>query len=90
MSKKDKWIQLTPSNKKSLNTKVKSTRSNLAAIVRDIRIAKGYSQEQLANIIGVDRKTINRIENEHFSPSLENLVKIFEVLEIKPHKVFVV
>lgn len=91
MSKtKSKWVNLSATNKKALNKKADAIKENFATIVRDLRTAKGYSQEQLAKLIGVDRKTINRIENGHFSPNLENLVKIFEVLEVKPQKVFTV
>lgn len=89
MSKtKDKWIKVSTNNKKALNKKANSIKNNFATIVKELRIQKGYSQAQLAIIIGVDRKTINRIENGHFSPNLENLVKIFEVLDVKPQKVF--
>lgn len=91
MSKtKNKWVKLSANNKKALNKKANDIKDNFADIVRNLRIAKGYSQAQLALMIGVDRKTINRIENGHFSPNLENLVKIFEVLDVKPQKVFTV
>lgn len=89
MSKsKNKWVTITPTNKKTLNKKVKDIKSNFALIVRESRISKGYSQAYLADLVGVDRKTINRIENGHFSPNLENIVRIFEVLNVKSQKVF--
>ena len=36
-----------------------------------LRKAKGYSQEKLAQLAGVTRQTINAIENAKYSPSLE-------------------
>jgi DNA-binding XRE family transcriptional regulator len=31
---------------------------------------------------GVDRKTINRIENGHFSPSIDTLIRLSIVLKV--------
>jgi DNA-binding XRE family transcriptional regulator len=42
------------------------------------------SQAQLAEIAGVDRKTINRIENGHFSPALDTIVRLSVALGIAP------
>jgi putative transcriptional regulator len=44
----------------------------------------GFSQEELAKNAGIDRKTVNRIENGHFSPSLETLFRLCFVLEVEP------
>jgi len=88
MSKRNKWVKLTTSNRKLLDKRAEYVKGNFANILRDIRNKKGYSQAQLAIITGVNRKTISRIENGHYSPNLMNLVKIFEVLDIKSQKVF--
>jgi len=87
-TKSNKWVKLSTSNKKVVNKKVKTVKSKFADLVREMRIKKGISQGHLAVLVGVDRKTINRIENGHFSPNLENLVRIFNALDIKPQKVF--
>jgi transcriptional regulator with XRE-family HTH domain len=42
------------------------------------------SQARLAEIAGVDRKTINRIENGHFSPALDTIVRLSVALGIAP------
>jgi len=34
------------------------------------------SQDQLAQLAGIDRKTVNRIENGHFSPSIDTLTRL--------------
>lgn len=87
-TKSNKWVTISPTNKKTVNKKVKDIKANFAIVVREMRIAKKLSQAQLASLVGVDRKTINRIENGHFSPNLENIVRILEVLNVKPQKVF--
>ena len=50
--------------------------------VRELRKQKGLTQEQLAEIIGVSRQTINAIEKEKFDPSLPTaftMDKLFEM-----------
>ncbi len=44
------------------------------------RLNAELSQEKLAQLAGIDRKTINRIENGHFSPSLDTMTRVAVVL----------
>jgi len=39
--------------------------------VKDLRIASGWTQEQLAQAAGVSRQSINSIERNRYVPSLE-------------------
>jgi putative transcriptional regulator len=48
--------------------------------LREVRIAEGLSQEALAVKAGLDRKTVNRIENGLFSPSIDTLVRLCQIL----------
>ena len=64
------------------------SKNTLAEIIYERRIELEFSQETLGKVIGVDRKTINRIENGHFSPNLDTLVRIFAALDIKAKSVF--
>jgi transcriptional regulator with XRE-family HTH domain len=50
--------------------------------VRKIRELKGFSQQNLADEIKVDQKTISRIEKGELSPKFETLVSISKVLSI--------
>jgi DNA-binding XRE family transcriptional regulator len=70
------------------DSKVKKVKNTLAETIYERRIELEFSQETLGKIIGVDRKTINRIENGHFSPNLDTLVRIFAALDIKAKSVF--
>lgn len=49
--------------------------------IRINRLIKGYSQEQLANLVGVSRQTINALEAEKYVPSTVLSLKISHVLE---------
>ena len=48
-----------------------------------LRAERDFSQAHLAELAGVDRKTINRIENGHFSPSLDTLTRLSVVLKCR-------
>jgi putative transcriptional regulator len=56
------------------------------AKVREFRKARGLTQHQLAESAGIDRKTINRIENSHYSPTLTNVFAIADALDVPANK----
>jgi putative transcriptional regulator len=49
--------------------------------LREARGAKGWTQAQLAERIGVSRKTINTVENGVFVPSTVLALKLASALE---------
>ena len=49
--------------------------------VRQLRKEKGLTQEQLGDIIGVSRQTINAIEKEKFDPSLPTAFKMGQLFD---------
>lgn len=55
--------------------------------LKDLRLDLGLTQEQLAQYAGIDRKTVNRIENEHFSPSVDTLFRLGTVFGIHPSEI---
>ena len=63
---------------------VKNMRAVLAECLYELRSANEFSQAFLAELAGVDRKTINRIENGHFSPALDTIVRLSVALGIAP------
>lgn len=73
---------------KTIDSKINDIKDHLATVIYTRRIKLEYTQQHLADICGVDRKTINRIENGHFSPNLDTLLRIFDALSIKPRSVF--
>lgn len=75
-------------NQYRFDSKVKKVKNTLAETIYERHIELELSQETLGKIIGIDRKTINRIENGHFSPNLDTLVRIFAALGIKAKSVF--
>jgi putative transcriptional regulator len=56
--------------------------------LRALRELEGFSQEQLANLLGVSRQTINSIEKERYDPSLPLAFKIARLFNLKIEEVF--
>ncbi|PZT70216.1 XRE family transcriptional regulator [Streptomyces sp. SW4] len=56
----------------------------VGARIRAARIHAGYTQEALAELAGMDRQAINRIENGHASPLLDTFLRIADALGADP------
>lgn len=67
-----------------LKRRVKDQRRILASRLYEFRLDHDFSQAQLAQLAGVDRKTINRIENGHFSPAMDTIVRLCTALGMTP------
>lgn len=51
-------------------------------MLREYRERKKITQEKLADISGIDRKTIFRIENDLVTPKISNYAKIVIALDM--------
>ena len=51
--------------------------------IKEYRKRKGLTQQQLAELVGVTRQTINALENGHYNPSLILAHNISETLGSK-------
>ena len=71
-------------SQKILKTKIALQQELVAKQLRKLRIDAEMSQDNLAQLAGIDRKTINRIENGHFSPTLDTITRVCVVLKITP------
>jgi transcriptional regulator with XRE-family HTH domain len=61
---------------------VASTQREVAEKLVELRKNQGLTQNQLSEMAGIDRKTINRIENGHFSPSVDTLTRLALALQV--------
>ncbi|NMA69152.1 MAG: helix-turn-helix transcriptional regulator [Desulfitobacterium sp.] len=57
--------------------------------IRVLRKKLGITQEEMANILGVTRQTINAIENEKYSPTLELAIKLARLLNTTVEELFI-
>ena len=56
--------------------------------IKDLRIQKGYSQEELANRAGIDRTYISDIEKGERNVSLKIIEKLAISFEIEIYELF--
>ncbi len=57
--------------------------------LRDLRAARGWSQNDLATRLDVSRQTINALETGRYDPSLPLAFRIARLFELRIEEVFV-
>ena len=61
---------------------MKTSKQLLGARIREIRKARGLSQETLAELIGIEPRHVSRIEVGKSYPTISRLEKLSEVLGV--------
>jgi putative transcriptional regulator len=56
--------------------------------VRELRIERGWTQQDLADAVGVSRQSINSIECERYVPSLELALQFARVFRCPTDDIF--
>jgi putative transcriptional regulator len=56
--------------------------------VKELRLALGWTQEQLAQAAGVSRQSVNSIERERYVPSLELALKFTRIFNCPTEQIF--
>jgi putative transcriptional regulator len=56
--------------------------------VKDLRTARGWTQEQLAQAVGVSRQSINSIERDRYVPSLLLALTFAQVFGCSTDQIF--
>lgn len=56
--------------------------------VKELRIGRGWTQEQLAQAAGVSRQSINAIERDRYVPSLELALTFARIFACPTDEIF--
>ncbi len=56
--------------------------------IKELRKLKNIRQEDLANLVGVTRQTINAIENNKYDPTLELSMKLAKIFDKHVDEIF--
>lgn len=64
-------------------------RGILAYQIRTLRVAKGWSQEQLAFECGLDRTYVSAVERSRWNVSLSNIERLATALDIAPWRLLI-
>lgn len=67
---------------------MKENKYKIGKILREYRQKNRYTQEQLAEAIGVTPGFLGQIERDETYPSIDNLTKIIHVLDIDANTIF--
>ena len=57
--------------------------------LRQLRAARGWSQSQLSERLGVSRQSVNAIETGRYDPSLPLAFRIAELFDLSVEEIFV-
>ena len=61
----------------------------LSEHIRSLRKARGLTQEQLAEMVGVRRETIMRLEKAQYNPSLKLAIDISRAVGASIEEIFI-
>jgi putative transcriptional regulator len=61
---------------------------SIANRVKELRTARGWTQEQLATAVGVSRQSINSIERNRYVPSLELALLFTRIFSCPTDQIF--
>ena len=64
------------------------TRALFAARLRELRLAKGLSQEGLADLCGLHRTYVGSVERAERNVSIDNIEKLADALEVPVRELF--
>lgn len=56
--------------------------------VRELRMARDWSQGHLADLLGVSRQSVNAIEKGRYDPSLPLAFRIAEIFDLRIEEIF--
>lgn len=56
--------------------------------IRELREGLGWSQEYLANVAGIEKKQVQRVEHGEYSPKLKTITRIAKALGRQPWELF--
>ena len=56
--------------------------------MKELRIARGWTQQELADAVGVSRQSINSIERERYVPSLPLALTFAKVFGVTTDEIF--
>jgi transcriptional regulator with XRE-family HTH domain len=59
-------------------------KQTVAKNIRVLRLARGYTQEELSELAGINRNYTGMIEREERSPTIDTLEKIAKAVTIDP------
>jgi putative transcriptional regulator len=84
----ESWLDKFPNSPYSEMESWLYVTSSISNRVKELRIARDWTQEQLALAAGVSRQSINSIERNRYVPSLELALKFAQIFACSTDEIF--
>ncbi len=75
-------VELKASSYYSIDNMSKIVRNKFGKRIRDLRLKKGWSQEELADKVGLHRTYVGAIERGEQNVSIDNIAKLAKTLGV--------
>ncbi len=69
---------------------VMDTRKLIGSRIKNLRRARGYSQERLGEIIGINPKYLSSVERGRENPTLDLFIRLSQGLKVGIHEIFLI
>ena len=67
---------------------VQNLKTKLGMRIKELRLSNNLTQEKLAELVGMERTNITRIEAGKHFPNAENLEKFAKIFNVLPNELF--
>ena len=64
------------------------TKQLIGTRIKKVRNSKGLTQEELAELMGINSKYLSSIERGKENPTLNTVLKLAESLDVNPNEIF--
>jgi DNA-binding XRE family transcriptional regulator len=82
------WLNLAWTNVTQRTRPAATILARFGSNIREVRAERGFSQEKLADLVGIDRTYIGGIERGERNPSLLNITRLASALDVHPARLF--
>lgn len=70
-------------NTRQPNPAILAARKEVGQKIKEIRERRGLTTSDVANIVGVDRATVSKLEAANWSPTLDQVLKIAAAVGVR-------
>jgi len=74
--------------KQKVHTKHKGGKMRVEILLKDVRMKKGYSLQELSRITGISTSHLNYIENNEREPTISMLIRIALALKVDERELY--
>lgn len=70
-------------NTRQLSPAILAARKEVGQRIREMRERRGLTTSDVANLVGIDRATVSKLEAANWSPTLDQVLKIAAAIGVR-------